>query len=156
MSRLSAQAIRKLCSKVGRAMIIPYHERTKHMGRTFGLSVSGYDVRLAETLWVWPLWGRLGSTIECFDMPDNVSAEVKDKSTNARLFVFVQNTYIEPGWKGHLTLEITRDKPWPIRLKRGTPIAQIVFQYLDAPTDSPYSGKYQNQSSGAQPAILEK
>lgn len=88
-------------------------------------------------------------------MPNDLCAEVKDKSTNARMFVLVQNTIIEPGWRGFLTLELTRMLPWPIRIKRGTPIAQIVFKRLDAPTEQPYSGKYQDQKRGPVRAIQQ-
>jgi dCTP deaminase len=136
-------------------MIRPFNERSKSEGRTFGLSSCGYDIRLAQTIWLWPFWGRLASAIEYFNMPDDLCAEVKDKSTNARLFIFVQNTIIEPKWRGHLTLELTRFLPWPVRLKRGTPIAQVVFKKLDHPTDQPYAGKYQNQEAGPQIARME-
>jgi len=146
---LSAQSIRK------RGIISPFFEREVSNGRTFGLSSCGYDVRLAQDIWLWPGWGRLASTLEHFQMPDDVCAEVKDKSTNARMFVLVQNTFIEPGWYGVLTLELTRFLPWPIYLRKGTPIAQIVFKQLDEPTEQPYKGKYQNQKASPQPAIKE-
>lgn len=156
---LSAQTIRRLCNPPDflkmKPMIKPFHERTAQYGRTFGLSSCGYDVRLDKDMWLWPFWGRLAAAIEHFHMPNDVCAEVKDKSSNARKFVFVQNTIIEPGWYGHLTLELTRFLPWPIKLKKGTPIAQIVFKRLDEPTDQPYRGKYQGQKAGAKPAILE-
>lgn len=154
MTILSAQSIRELCRRGW--LVAPYFERTISEGRSFGISACGYDIRLAETIWLWPFWGRLASAIERFNMPDDVCAEVKDKSTNARLFVFVQNTIIEPGWEGYLTLELTRFLPWPIRLKKGTPIAQVVFKRLDQPTVQPYCGKYQKQKSGPQPAMMEE
>lgn len=163
---LSAQSIRALCvgpfvrssagtPRVAHPLIEPFHERGRFAGRSYGLSACGYDIRLAEDVWLWPFWGRLGSALERFDLPDDVCAEVKDKSTNARLFVFVQNTIIEPGWHGYLTLELTRCLPWPIRLKAGTPIAQVVFKRLDQPTAQPYRGKYQDQQAGAVPARME-
>lgn len=159
---LSAQSIRARCfpkpNGFGGAwpgpLVSPFTERATIHGRSYGLSSCGYDVRLAQDMWLWPFWGRLASTIECFTMPNDLCAEVKDKSTNARLFVLVQNTVIEPGWSGYLTLELTRFKPWPIKLKRGTPIAQIMFKKLDHPTDQPYEGKYQNQQEGPQRARL--
>jgi dCTP deaminase len=150
MSYLPAQLIRK------RDLIQPFSERTRAFGRSYGLSAAGYDVRLAEDLWLWPFWGRLASTMEHFTMPNDLVAEVKDKSTNARKFVFVQNTVIEPGWRGYLTLELTRFLPWPIKLKKGTPIAQILFSMLAEPTEQPYDGKYQDQKKGVQPAIMEQ
>jgi len=153
---LSAQSIRERCTKRGlRPMIMPFCERGKSHGRSYGLSCHGYDIRLAQTIWLWPFWGRLGSSVERFDIPKDVCAEVKDKSTNARLFVFVQNTIAEAGWEGYLTLELTRFKPWPIRLKKGTPIAQVVFKQLDKPTEQPYTGKYQYQQRGPQAARME-
>lgn len=156
MTALSAQSIRLRCLGDGPKMVQPFHERTKHKGRTFGLSSCGYDIRIAETVWLWPLCGRLASSMEYFHMPSDVYAEVKDKSTNARLFRFVQNTVIEPGWRGYLTLELTRDRPWPVRIEAGTPIAQIIFHKLDYPTEQVYNGKYQDQRAGAQRPILER
>lgn len=150
MTVLSAQTIRRL------KLISPFNERKVSKGRSFGLSCSGYDIRIAEDRWVWPLWGRLASAVERFDLPTHVCAEVKDKSTNARRFITVQNTFIEPGWNGYLTLEITRHLPWPVFIRKGTPIAQIVFSFLDEPTEQPYHGKYQNQAAGPQAARNER
>jgi dCTP deaminase len=155
---LPAQTVRALCTPLGgiKPMLSPFNERTLFEGRSFGLSSCGYDIRLAEDIWLWPLYGRLASSIEYFNMPKDVAAEVKDKSTNARLFTLVQNTFIEPGWSGYLTLELTRDRPWPVFLKRGTPIAQIIFYRLENQTEQPYTGKYQNQKAGPQTPIMEK
>jgi deoxycytidine triphosphate deaminase len=48
--------------------------------------------------------------------------------------------------------------PWPVHLRAGTPIAQILFECLDEPTEQPYpeDAKYQDQKQGAQAAILER
>lgn len=143
-------------SRVGELMIDPFTERSVSNGRTFGLSCAGYDVRLAQTLWVWPLWGRLGSIMEFIDLPPDLTCEIKDKSTNARRFITVQNTTAEPGWRGYLTVEITRHLPWPVRIKKGTPIAQVVFKMLDRPTVQPYRGKYQDQPNRPVAAKMER
>lgn len=119
---------------------------------SYGLSTCGYDVRIAQDIWLWPGFGRLASTVERFNMPADVMAEVKDKSSWARRFVTVQNTVIEPGWRGWLTLELTNHRPWPRFIRAGTPIAQIVFYNLDKASDQPYKGKYQDQAQGPQPA----
>ncbi|WP_336801681.1 dCTP deaminase [Kaistia sp. MMO-174] len=153
--RLPAQTIRRLC-RGSRPIIWPFFERAVSNGRTFGLSSAGYDVRIAETIWVWPLWGRLASTIERFELPADLAADVKDKSSNARRFLTVQNTTGEPGWRGHLTLELTRHLPWPIRIKAGTPIAQIVLERLEEPTEQPYAGRYQDQEAGPQRARVAR
>lgn len=172
---LSAQSIRTKCTYDHNPtynMVRPFHERTEVVWRdgkwskpyaldaydkkvkrfSYGLSSCGYDVRIAESMWLWPLFGRLASTIEKFVMPKGIMAEVKDKSSWARRFVTVQNTVIEPGWRGTLTLELTNHRPWPRFIRAGTPIAQIVFKRLDYDTDQPYRGKYQDQAEGPQPA----
>lgn len=168
MSILAAQTIRKLCEPrynldevtdcfiKSNGLIYPFYEKTLCNGLSYGLSSAGYDVRIAETIWLFPGIGKLASTIERFDMPNDLLARVCDKSTWARKFVFVQNTVIEPGWKGYLTLELTRALPWPIKIKAGTPIAQIIFERLEEPTDLPYVGKYQNQQAGPVSARNEK
>ena len=150
MTVLSAQSIRKI------QPITPFKERTVQDGMTFGLSSCGYDVRIAEGFISWPMTFKLASTVEHFNMPDDCCAMVCDKSTWARRGICVQNTIIEPGWRGYLTLEITNHGYWPVRFKPGMPIAQIVFHRLDEPTEQPYRGKYQEQERGAQPARLEK
>ncbi|MEE9924006.1 MAG: deoxycytidine triphosphate deaminase [Brucella anthropi] len=150
MTILSAQSIRK------RGIFTPFHERTVSNGMTFGLGPAGYDVRIAETVTLDPAQRAvLASTIEHFTMPNDCSAYVKDKSTWARQFVLVQNTVIEPGWRGHLTLEISYEGVEPITIRAGSPIAQIVFHMLDEPTEIIYNGKYQDQAAGPQPARLE-
>lgn len=166
MTVLSSQSIRK------RGIFTPFNERTIHKGMTFGLGPAGYDVRIAENITLGIIEGNinrfgqrfnadygrfsLASTMEHFTMPDDCIAYVKDKSTWARRFVLVQNTIIEPGWRGFLTLEITYDGDDGIVIEAGSPIAQIVFHKLDEPTEQPYSGKYQDQASGPQHAIMEK
>jgi dCTP deaminase len=154
VSTLSAQTIlRRHCS--GDVIFEPFYLRGFFEGRSFGLSSCGYDVRLKQDIWLWPLWGRRGSIKERIRMPVDLRGKVEDKSTNARLFVTVQNTNIEPGWAGWLTVELTRHLPWPIRLKAGTPIAQIVLQMLDEPTMLPYRGKYQDQEDEPVAARLQ-
>src|SRR6266702_5516512 len=148
---LSSQSIRKRV-RAGTLHIVPFETRGVCDGRSYGLSSASYDVRLAQDVWLWPFFGRLASIEEYIAMPSDLAAEVKDKSSNARRFVLVQNTFIDTGWRGYLTVELTRFLPWPVLLRRGTPIAQLVFHQLDEPTENPYHGKYQDQEYGAQKA----
>lgn len=148
---LSAQTIRRI------KPIIPFNECTKDFGMSYGLSAAGYDIRIAESLSLCSGEFCLASSMEEFNMPNDVLAYVKDKSTWARRGLCVQNTVIEPGWKGFLTLELTNhNKFGAIPIRKGMPIAQIVFHRLDEPTEQPYDGKYQNQPSGAQLPIYER
>jgi dCTP deaminase len=146
---LSAQSIRK------RKIILPFEERALAHGMTYGLGPAGYDVRIAESFWISPGEAKLASTIEHFHMPDDVLGRVHDKSTWARRFLAVQNTVIEPGWRGHLTLELSNHGVTSLKIEEGMPIAQIIFELLDEPTERPYAGKYQDQKAGAVAPIYE-
>ena len=153
----SGKTIRKL------GIFHPFSERTKQNGMTYGVGPAGYDVRvefdadgIAYERWLFPGQFILASTIERFTMPTNLLGIVHDKSTWARRGVAVQNTVIEPGWCGWLTLELTNHSDKTIVIKRGDPIAQIVFHYLDEPASVAYDGKYQNQRRGPVAPILEK
>lgn len=146
---LSAQTIRAL------RPIEPFCERGVIRGRSYGLSVAGYDIRVAESITLMPGQFSLASSVERFAMPNDVLALVKDKSSWARLGLSVFNTVIEPGWCGYLTLELKNQGNQSFRIKSGDPIAQILFHRLDDPAEKPYSGKYQNQQSGPQPARFE-
>lgn len=134
----------------------PWHPRTVFEGMTFGLGPAGYDVRIAEDVTVEPGGFVLASTMEEFNMSIMVLGYVKDKSTWARRGLAVQNTVIEPGWRGFLTLELTNHSKEAIAIRSGMPIAQIVFHQLDAPTQLPYAGKYQDQVAGPVDAKMER
>lgn len=145
---LSAQSIRR------RGIFKPFHERTVAHGMTFGLGPAGYDVRIRESLTLAPGQSSLASTIEHFEMPNDVLGKVADKSTWARRFLAVQNTIIEPSWYGILVLELSNHGQETLYITSGMPIAQIILQLLDEPTERPYCGKYQGQT-GITPAIME-
>jgi dCTP deaminase len=147
---LPAQEIKK------RGIVSPFHERTVKAGMTFGLGPAGYDVRVDQTMLLKPGAFALASTVEHFAIPDDIVGFVLDKSSWARQGLSLFNTVMEPGWKGYLTLELANLSSKPIAIFEGSPIAQIMFQRLAEPTESPYVGKYQNQQKGPQPAILEK
>lgn len=150
MSVLSYQTIKTLCAV--HKMLEPWHERTVANGKTFGLSAAGYDIRVAETH--APLFAGqfvLASSMERFKMPNDVIAFVNDKSSWARKGLAVQNTVIEPGWEGYLTIELSNHGDDILHIAKGDPIAQIIFHRLDYPTVAPYKGKYQNQEAGPQP-----
>lgn len=158
MTILSDKTLRKL------RPVTPFEERTEfHVGAgkmmTFGLSCAGYDIRIRESITLWAPHGskieaqrsfQLCSSIEYFEMPNNVMAVVHDKSSWARRGLSVFNTVIEPGWRGYLTLELKNFGLKDLYIRKGSPIAQVVFHKLDKECENPYSGKYQNQESGAQ------
>lgn len=69
------------------------------------------------------------------------------KSTYARVGIIVNVTPIEPGWNGHLTIEIANALPSPVVVYAGEGIAQVQFHKINDPLISyaDRSGKYQNQ-----------
>jgi dCTP deaminase len=140
MTVLSGQTIRR------RKLLEPMAERTRHEhGMTFGLGPAGYDLRIAEETTLWPGEFKLASTVERFNMHDDVIGFVHDKSTLARMGIALQNTVIEPGWCGYLTLEITNHGKNRVHLAAGSPVGQVVFHLLDETAERPYAGRYQNQ-----------
>ena len=151
---LSAQTLLHRQQYAG-AIITPFCERTTIQGMTFGLSACGYDVRVKEQVHLRVGEFALASTVEHFSLPTDLVGLVKDKSTWARRGLSVFNTVIEPGWKGYLTLELANHGLNHLVIEAGSPIAQVLFWLLDHPTVQPYAGKYQNQVSGPQEAIME-
>lgn len=146
MTVLSAQTIRKL------GLITPFREAYKDsQGNSAGLSACGYDLTLDQDAWVMPNGFLLLSTAEQFKIPSDVVGIIHDKSSLARKGIAVQNTVAEPGWSGYLTLEVTNHSKEDIYIFAGQAICQVVFHFLDAITEQPYNGKYQNQERGPQP-----
>ena len=81
----------------------------------------------------------LGSTIERLHMPDNLVCRVEGKSSLARLFLTVHSAgFIDPGFRGDVTLELKNDGARRLELRPGMMIAQLSFQSLDAPAIRPY------------------
>ncbi|MBA2348957.1 MAG: dCTP deaminase [Solirubrobacterales bacterium] len=82
----------------------------------------------------------LGRTEEWVELPADIVARIEGKSSLGRLGLIVHATagFVDPGWKGTLTLEITNLTRVPIILWPGKPIAQLSFMTLDAPAERPY------------------
>jgi dCTP deaminase len=94
----------------------------------------------------------LGSTVETVTLPDDIVARVDGKSSLGRLGLLVHATagYVDPGWTGQLTLELSNQSQMPIALYYGMRIAQISFLRLTTPASRPYGSpglgsKYQGQ-----------
>jgi dCTP deaminase len=82
----------------------------------------------------------LGRTLESVRIPDDIVARIEGKSSLGRLGLIVHATagFVDPGFEGTLTLEITNLTRVPIMLYAGLPIAQLSFMALDAPAEHPY------------------
>ncbi len=95
----------------------------------------------------------LGQTIEWVELPDDLVARLEGKSSLGRLGLLIHSTagYVDPGWKGTLTLELSNVANLPITLYAGMRIGQISFFRMSAPVERPYGSKelgskYQGQS----------
>jgi deoxycytidine triphosphate deaminase len=99
----------------------------------------------------------LAHTVEDFHMPPDVGGDVADKSTFARLFVSLYNTFFDPGFHGNATLEIVNDSDQRVHLKAGQGVCQFIFTWLDEATIDPYNDtcKYQGQTKAAHGPRLE-
>lgn len=86
----------------------------------------------------------LGSIREFIYVPTYMDSQLMDKSSLARIGLHAQNTTIEPGWMGWLTVELVNQGHVPIALTHGMPIGQMIFTKLTGSAE-PYSGKYQIQ-----------
>jgi dCTP deaminase len=82
----------------------------------------------------------LGRTLEWVELPDDVVSRIEGKSSVGRLGLIVHATagFVDPGFSGTLTLEITNLTRIPIKLYPGLPIAQLSFMTLDASAERPY------------------
>ena len=93
----------------------------------------------------------LGSIFEVVTLPDDVAARVEGKSSLGRLGLLTHATagFVDPGFSGHVTLELSNVATLPIKLWPGMKIGQLCFFRLTSPTENPYgSGPYGNRYQG--------
>ena len=94
----------------------------------------------------------LGSTYETVTLPDDLAARVEGKSSLGRLGLLTHATagFVDPGFSGHVTLELANVATLPIRLYPGMKIGQLCFFRLSTPAEHPYGSaaygsRYQGQ-----------
>ena len=94
----------------------------------------------------------LGSSYELVSLPDDVAARLEGKSSLGRLGLLTHSTagFIDPGFSGHVTLELSNVATLPIKLWPGMKIGQLCFFRLSSPAERPYgsseySSRYQGQ-----------
>jgi len=82
----------------------------------------------------------LGSTYEQVGLPDDIAARLEGKSSLGRLGLLTHSTagFIDPGFEGHVTLELSNVATLPIRLWPGMKIGQLCFFRLSSPAERPY------------------
>ena len=93
----------------------------------------------------------LGSTYEVVTLPDDIAARVEGKSSLGRLGLLTHATagFVDPGFSGHVTLELANVATLPIKLYPGMKIGQFCFFRLSSPSEHPYgSEKYGSRYQG--------
>jgi dCTP deaminase len=94
----------------------------------------------------------LGSTLERIKLPDDLVARLEGKSSLGRLGLLIHSTagFIDPGWDGHVTLELSNVANLPITIYYGMKIGQLSFVQMSEAAETPYGAsaigsKYQGQ-----------
>ena len=94
----------------------------------------------------------LGATFEAVTLPDDVAARLEGKSSLGRLGLLTHSTagFIDPGFTGHVTLELSNVATLPIKLWPGMKIGQLCFFRLSSAAEHPYGSsvygsRYQGQ-----------
>ena len=176
MAIKSDRWIRRMAEEHG--MIEPFEAGQVRDGVvSYGLSSYGYDIRVADEFKVFtdvfsvvvdpknfdpksfvdikadhciipPNSFALARTMEYFRIPKDVLVVCLGKSTYARCGIIVNVTPLEPGWHGHLTLEISNTTPLPAKIYANEGLAQLLFFQGDEVPEVTYAmrnGKYQGQ-----------
>lgn len=152
---------------------------------SFGLSSFGYDLRVADEYKIFhnalnsvidpkhidsnsfidfkgdvciipPNSFALARSVEYFRIPSNVLAVCVGKSTYARCGIITNVTPFEPGWEGHVTLEISNTTPLPAKIYSHEGLCQVLFLESDEDCEVSYKdrhGKYQKQTGITLPNV---
>ncbi len=95
----------------------------------------------------------LGQTLERVTLPDDLVARLEGKSSLGRLGLLIHSTagFVDSGFSGNLTLELSNVANLPITIYYAMPIGQLSFMRMDGPVEQPYGagragGKYQGQA----------
>jgi dCTP deaminase len=161
------------------------HHAGKGEAVSFGLSSYGYDLRVADEYKIFhnalnpiidpkrmdagsfldftgavciipPNSFALARSVEYFRIPENVLAVCVGKSTYARCGIITNVTPFEPGWEGHVTLEISNTTPLPAKVYSHEGLCQVLFLESDESCEVSYArkqGKYQRQTGITLPKV---
>lgn len=98
------------------------------------------ELKEDEAFYIHPGEFILASTLEYIAIPEDIVARLEGKSSLGRLGLLIHSTagYVDPGWRGHLTLELSNVSKLPITLYYKMKIGQISFLRLTSPVERPY------------------
>lgn len=119
-------------------------------------------VASGERIIIHPSEFVLGETMEYFAMPDDLVGQIVGRSSLGRIGINVATAgYIDPGYKGSLTFQISNLANIPIALYPGMKIGQIIFHFLSTPAQFPYGSKkleskYQGQRGPTESRLFKE
>jgi len=107
------------------------------------------------TVFLQPVELVLATTLEYIELPNDIAAHVIGRSTLGRVGVSIHQTagFIDPGFRGEITLEMSNLGPATVKLYEGQRICQIVFTQLSGSAEQPYGhagSQYQDQSGATE------
>jgi len=117
--------------------------RTAHVETSFG-RIFEKQIIPAQGLWLQPGEFALVDTWETFNVPNGYAMDLRLKSSTARRgFNHLMAFWVDPGWKGVLTMEIQNCLQYnPLCLVPGARFAQVIVHRLSGPSEKPYAGRY--------------
>ena len=129
--------------RLGHTFLMPKDDQIVELGQE--MKYFRFEVPDGGKIVIDPGVFMLATTIETIEVPLHAAAFVQGRSSIGRAGLTVQNAgFVDPGFPGHITLELKNDSPCPIVLYPGYPVTQLV--YMDAvDVTEGYKGKYVNQ-----------
>lgn len=185
MTIKSDKWIREMAEKYGMIEPFIDRNVGKGEAVSYGLSSYGYDLRVSDEYKIFhnalnsvidpkkidfnsfvdyqgdvciipPNSFALARSVEYFRIPENVLSICVGKSTYARCGIITNVTPLEPGWEGHVTLEISNTTPLPAKIYSNEGLCQILFLESDEDCEVSYrvkKGKYQFQKGITLPSV---
>lgn len=131
--------------RIGTTFLIPRRKLFGYVSLGDKVQYKRVEVRPGKTFKLRPGQFALATTVEEINLPSHLAAFVQGRSSIGRAGLTVQNAgYIDPGFHGHITLELKNETSSTISIRPGYPVAQIVYEEARG-VEKPYSGKYNGQ-----------
>lgn len=135
LSSQSIQALLSIQPENGGLVIRPYAQESQQP--------ASYDLRASEPVVINKNMMTLLASKEWVELPVGIAATLRCRSSYARRGVFISGGFVDPGFRGHLTLCLYNCGAENVSVLEGDRIVQMVFQQVDMPGDG-YSGRYQD------------
>lgn len=129
--------------RLGNTFLTPIPNRLIRLGDE--MQYKRHEVIAGRTVVIEPGEFVLATTKEYIEIPTDAAAFVQGRSSIGRIGLTVQNAgFVDPGFHGHITLELVNESGCHIELIPGYPVAQLVF-FDSSPVECSYCGKYNDQ-----------